>query len=79
MSVVDEPLLLEYLELYAPEEPPAYAAVKADYDAKGYTPAGKGITFEAEGERILFKNNSTLRMPSDGDPTTCLLYTSRCV
>ena len=70
LSVVDEPLLLEYLELYAPEEPPAYAAVKADYDAKGYTPAGKGITFEAEGERILFKNNSTLRMTSDGDPKT---------
>lgn len=71
LSVVDEPLLLDYLELYAPEELPTYAEVKAEYDAKGYTPAGgAGTQFEAEGEQILFKNNSTLRMSNDGDPKT---------
>jgi len=68
LSVVDEPLLLKSIEIYASEVLPSYKEVEASYEAKGYRTASKEIRFEAEGEQIAYKSSSTLRMSNDGDP-----------
>lgn len=66
--MVDDPMLLEYLEFYVPEEIKSYAEVLAEYEAAGYTTANTPIRIEAESDTVS-KSHSVIRQLGDSDPS----------
>ena len=68
LSMVDDPMLLEYLEFYVPEEVKSYAEVLAEYEAAGYTTANTPIRIEAESDTVS-KSHSVIRQLGDSDPS----------
>lgn len=69
MEAVTGDLYLSEIQLYSAGELPSYSEVEKTYGENGYKKGGDSIRFEAEGDAILFKNSSTLRALSDGDPS----------
>jgi len=63
-------MYLSEIQFCSSEILPTYEELKAEYDGKGYKKGSDKIYFEAEGENILYKNSSTLRSTTDGDPAT---------
>lgn len=72
-------LRLEYLNtdmyigsiiLRSPEQPKSYGQISAEYESRGYKPAGqKGIIFQCE-NTVSSKNDSILAPVSNSDPNT---------
>lgn len=68
LTMVDDPMLLEYLEFYVPEAAKTYAEVLAEYQAAGYTTANTPIRIEAESDTVS-KSHSVIRQLGDSDPS----------
>ena len=68
MGVVLGELYLSKIKVYSSFEAPSYKEVEKQYIANGYKKGQGSIYFEAEGDNILFKNSSTVRALSNGDP-----------
>ena len=69
MEAVRGDLYLSAIEIYSPDELPSYKEVSEIYKEKGYKKGKGSVYFEAESsDAILFKNSSTLRSTSNGDP-----------
>ncbi len=70
IEYIDEDMALSYLKLVVPYNPPAYAEVKAEYQAKGYKAVSSDATMDFQAETTAIeKSDPTLRRETNGDPT----------
>lgn len=71
MEMISGSIYLSQIELYSAKELPSYEEVSKTYTQNGYKPGNDKIYFEAESnEYTLYKNSSSLRPISNGDPAT---------
>lgn len=69
MSFISGEMYISAIELYSPSSPPSYTEKEREYRENGYNRGKGSVHFEAESsEAVLFKNSSSLRAISSGDP-----------
>ena len=77
LTSVKEPLTIDYFELLNVPEEPAYAEVKAEYEAKGYRNAGS-VSIKIQGEHTAHKSSPTLLPYNDrSDPAVEPFHVSK--
>ena len=70
LSYVDQPVILGEVVFVTPKTHPAYADVKADYEAKGYKPVSEDVQVKLQAENSLWRSENVIRRESDADPRT---------
>lgn len=68
MEYISGDMYISTIELFAPTELPTYAETEEIYRQKGYKAGSGKVYFEAESDAIVYKNSSTLRAITSGDP-----------
>ncbi|GIP31888.1 ABC transporter substrate-binding protein [Paenibacillus sp. J2TS4] len=67
MEMIKEPIALSQISLIPPEDPPEYADIKRQYEAKGYSRT-ENVEIKIQAEQARYKTDPTIRRETNSDP-----------